>query len=98
MWLFLCFCQTTLENSQEDPGTGAGHRLKAFLADLEKVLHQLVRIAVVDGVVRELDGTAEQETGQMIHAVLVEQSQRLGGAELDADSPGEHFDLPGVVV
>ena len=44
-----------------------------------------------------LGGDAEQQRGEVEHAVLVELRQGLAGAEPDVDSPREHLELPGVV-
>ena len=54
-------------------------------------LNDLMRLAGV--LLAELRGAAEEETGDVKHAVLVELSQGLAGGELDVDPPCEHFDL-----
>ena len=64
-------------------------------AHLQQVLRDLVRIVGV--VRRDLGGAAEEEAGQMKHAVLVELGQGPARVELDVDSPSEHFYLPRVV-
>ena len=48
-------------------------------------------------VVRDLRGAAEEEAGQMKHAVIVQLRQGLAGVELDVHSASEHFYLPRVV-